>query len=170
MSKKNKTDFQLNDFVVYPLHGIGVLEKIVDGENGEDKLFKIKFVDSQMMVTIPEKSILEMNIRKTVNKSEIKKIIDDLSTFPPKPDTDWRARFKETFNKLKSGNINETALITKELFVRSTTKPLSMIERKQFDSAFEMLVKEISISTGSSVEEVSSLLISKLQKLVAQKE
>lgn len=156
------------DFLVYPVHGIGVLEKIL--EQNKKKFYKIKFVESQMVVTIPEESLEEMNIRKTVKKTEIKKIIDNLSKKPLKSDKDWRSRFKDTFAKLKLGDINETASITKELFVRSVDKPLSTIERKQFETAFGLLAKEISISTGSAEEEVHSLLTAKLQKLVSQKE
>lgn len=170
MSDKANLDLKEKDHLVYPVHGIGILEKITVNRETKEKIYKIKFVDSQMMVTIPESSLIEMNIRKTVKKSEIKNIIDDLSQLPKKSDKDWRARFKETFAKLKTGNIGETTLIVKELFVRSSHKPLSMIERKQFETAFGMLVKEIAISTDSEEEEVYALLTSKLQKLVNQKE
>jgi RNA polymerase-interacting CarD/CdnL/TRCF family regulator len=149
MLKKEISDLKINDFLVYPLHGIGCLEKIIIDKKTKEKFYKVKFVDSQMIITIPEKSISEMNIRKIVNKTEIKKIINNLSKFPKNTEKDWRIRFKDTFVKLKSGDINEMALITKELFVRSNQKPLSMIERKQFETAFNMLVKEIAISTQS---------------------
>lgn len=170
MSVKSKVEFKEKDFVVYPVHGIGILEKITVNKEAKEKIYKIKFVESQMVITIPENSLVEMNIRKTVKKSEIKKIIDSLSKLPKKSDKDWRVRFKETFAKLKTGNINETALIVKELFVRSNVKPLSMIEKNQFETAFGMLVKEISISTNSKEDEVYALLTSKLQKLVNKKE
>lgn len=170
MSVKSKVEFKEKDFVVYPVHGIGILEEITVNKETKEKIYKIKFVESQMVITIPENSLVEMNIRKTVKKSEIKKIIDSLSKLPKKSDKDWRVRFKETFAKLKTGNINETALIVKELFVRSNTKPLSMIEKNQFETAFGILVKEISISTNSKEDEVYALLTSKLQKLVNKKE
>ena len=76
-------------------------------------------------------------------------------------------RFQHNIKKLKSGDPQELANLVKELFVRNKKKSLSIIERKQFENAFQMLIKEVSIATNASEEEVNSLLSSKLDELVA---
>ena len=79
-------------------------------------------------------------------------------------------RFRNNIQKLKSGAPRQLADLVKELFVRNKKKSLSIIERKQFENAFQMLIKEVTIATRSSEEEVNSFLSSKLDCLVVEKE
>ena len=160
---------KVNDYVVYPLHGIGVVKEILVNDQNE-KIYKIELEDAGMTVSIPFKSIKDMGLRGIVRKDEIDEIVKSFTSEPEKRSEDnWRVRFRTNIQKLKSGDPKQLADLIKELFVRNKRKSLSIIERRQFENAFQMLVKEVAISTSSSEEEVNTFLFSKLDTLVDDK-
>ncbi len=155
---------KVNDYVVYPLHGIGILTEVIENEEKE-KLYKIKLQESDMSISLPLKSVGEAGLRKIISKEDISKVIDNFSTRPASSEDNWRIRFQENIKKLKSGSIENTITLIKQLFIRNKRKTLSTIERKQFESAFEMIIKEVSLASKTSKEQVTSLLSSKLDEL-----
>ena len=65
MSKSNKKEFQPNDFVVYPAHGVG---KIVNVETQEVagfelELFVIAFEKDKMTLRVPTHKATEVGMR-----------------------------------------------------------------------------------------------------------
>ncbi len=156
--------FKKNDYVVYPLHGIGKLESIE--KKGEESIFKIRLKESQMLISLPYKSVKQIGIRKVVAKDDVKKIITDLSKKPEDLEDNWRLRFQKNIIKLKKGDVDSMISLIKELYLRSRKKPLSMIEKRQFESSYNLLVKEISLVTSYDEKETNSLVASELEKLL----
>ncbi len=156
--------FKLGEYIVYPFHGIG---KLVSIEKKKDKeIYKIRLEESQLMITIPSKSVKMMGIRKIISKTEVKKIIASLSKKPESYEDNWRLRFQKNIEKLKKGDIESMVSLIKELYVKSKKKPLSMIEKKQYEDSYKLLVYEISLTMKSKEKETSSLVSKELDKLV----
>ncbi|BBM89729.1 RNA polymerase-binding transcription factor CarD [Spirochaetota bacterium] len=155
---------EINDYVVYPLHGIGVITEIFSNENDE-KLYKIKLKESDMSISLPVKSVSGAGVRKIITKEDIANVIANFSIRPAGTEDNWRFRFQENIKKLKSGNIENSITLIKQLFLRNKRKALSTIERKQFENAFEMLIKEVAIASETNEKQVTSLLSSKLDEL-----
>ena len=160
---------KVNDYVVYPLHGVGILREIETNEDNE-KIYKIELEEVGMTISIPDKSVKDMGLRNIIKKEELDEIVASFAEQPTCNEENWRVRFRNNIQKLKSGDPRQLADLVKELFVRNKKKSLSIIERKQFENAFQMLIKEVTIATRSSEEEVNSFLSSKLDCLVAEKE
>ena len=156
--------FKENDYVVYPLHGIGKLESIE--KKGEKSIFRIKLKESQMLISLPYESVKQIGIRKVIDKDDVKEIIADLSKKPEDLEDNWRLRFQKNIVKLKRGDIVSMVSLIKELYIRSRKKPLSMIEKRQFENSYNLLVKEISLVTDHDEKETSSLVASELEKLL----
>ena len=165
-----KTPFKVKDEVVYPLHGVGVIESTFEKELDDKnvKFFKVFLKDSGMSISIPVGTAPQMGLRKIIKRSEIAKILKNLSIFPRKIEENWKVRFQENIDKLKTGDINNIAAVVKELFIRNKIKNLSVMERKQYENAYKMLVKEIAISDKASEEEVNSIVSGKLDILATK--
>lgn len=56
----------------------------------------------------------------------------------------WKGRYKEHLNLMKTGSLEDMALVLKSLFYLNLIKPLSFREKKMMEKAKEMLVSEIS--------------------------
>lgn len=160
---------KVNDYVVYPMHGVGILKEIEVNEENE-KIYKIELREAGMIISIPSKSVKEMGLRGIVKKKELDAIVASFSEPPVFKEENWRMRFRTNVQKLKSGEPMQLADLVKELFVRNKKKALSTIERKQFENAFQMLSKEIAITMSSTESEVSAYLSSKLDSLVSEEQ
>ena len=161
-------NFKINEHVVYPLHGVGLIEEInkraLKGE--QKKFYRIKLKDSGMIISIPTENAASMGLRHIIKKEDIKNVIKTLSEYPNNIEENWKLRFQENISKLKTGKIKNIVDVVKELFVRNKTKSLSVMERKQFENAYRMLIKELSISGETNEEEINSIISDKLDSLV----
>ena len=159
--------FKVKEHVVYPLHGIGTIENIFekDIEKAKTVFYRIKLKDTGMVVSLPIDKATGMGLRRVIHKNKIKDIINKLSDSPGEIEENWKLRFQENINKLKTGAIENIVSVVKELFVRNKIKSLSIMERKQFENAYQMLVKEISLSGDTNEEEVNSIVSNKLDTL-----
>lgn len=159
--------FKVDDHIVYPLNGVGVIQNTFDREvNGKEiKFFKLKMQDNGMFISIPADKAEELGLRKVIKKKEINTILEELSIYPTKIEENWKLRYQENIDKLKSGEMSSIVTVVKELYVRNKIKNLSIMERKQYESAFKMLVKEIAIASKSSEEDANNLISEKLDQL-----
>lgn len=82
---------------------------------------------------------------------------------------DWKIRYQNNMNKIKSGSIYEVADVCRNLFRRANGKELSIMERKLYENAYNLVKTEIALSKGVPQEEagniVSDILASSVQPL-----
>ncbi len=159
-----KALFKVNDYVVYPLHGIGIVSNVFPGESEEER-YRIKLIDSNMIIEIPGKSVEQTGLRKIITKSKIKGVIDSFSEPPSSSQENWRIRLQDNIEKLKSGNVEPMITLIKQLFLRNKQRSLSAIERSQYENAFKNIVREVSIVMKSDEKAVNQMLSSKLNEL-----
>lgn len=72
----------------------------------------------------------------------------------------WKGRYKEHLNYMKSGLMLDMAFVLKQLYYLNLIKPLSFREKKMMEKAKELIVSEIS--------EVSSLPSSVIEQKVME--
>jgi CarD family transcriptional regulator len=152
--------FKVGDKIVYPMHGVGTVDSIEKKEvlGHKAEFFIIKIVNNGMKVMIPVKNAGTVGIRSVVPKSEIKKILELLKKTDIKIEEDWKIRYENNVNKVKSGNILEVAEVARDLFRRGKEKELSIMERKLYESAYGLLVHEIAMSKNIDVEEAGNIV------------
>ena len=162
-----KNTFKINDKVVYPLHGVGVIDSTYEREvkDVKTKFYKIRMQESEMFISVPFENAEDMGLRKVIDKQDIDRVLRKLTILPKLIEDNWKLRYQENIEKLKSGKATSIATVVKELFLRNKIKSLSIMERKQYENAYKMLVKEISISGKTEEQEVSNLISSKLDTL-----
>ena len=164
--------FKINDNVVYPLHGIGVVDSTYERQMKESvtKFYKIKMKDSDMFISVPFKTAKEVGLRRIMDEYEIDQVLKKLSSLPDIIEENWKTRYQENIEKLKSGKATNIATVIKELYLRNKVKSLSIMEKKQYENAYKMLVKEISISKKAEETDVSHLISNKLDALAEKME
>jgi CarD family transcriptional regulator len=63
----------------------------------------------------------------------------------------WNRRYREYMDKIKTGSLYEVAEVFRDLSLLKGTKDLSFGERKLYDTAHTLLIKEL--STARKVDE-----------------
>lgn len=148
--------FNLGDHVVCPGHGVGQICSLDTKElNGEQKSFYIiKVVSNGMKVMIPTES--KDGVRALVASTEINGVFELLKDQNVKVDqSTWNRRHREYTLKVKTGSLLEIADVLRQLLLLKMTKKLSFGERKMLDQCKELIVKEISLASGTAEGSVS---------------
>lgn len=161
---KSKT-FQVDQKVVYPSQGVGVIKEIIQKKFKDTKIpYYIIYIEvTDMTIMVPVDKAIELGIRPTVSRDEANKALDLISEdYDPIP-TDWKMRYQMNLELLKKGSIRDIASIVRSLYHRSKVKELPILERKLYDSALKLLEDEVSISLRKSREEVQNMIFSRLE-------
>ncbi len=167
--RKEVREFHVGDLAVYPAHGVGRIEaienKIVNGEKHD--FYIIKVLENGMVIMIPTWNVDSVGLRDVISEGEVPKIYDFMKSKKETPiDTQtWNRRYRDYMDKIKTGSLYDVAEVFRDLYLLKLTKDLSFGERKLFDTAQTLLVKELSTARNTSEDkifsEIESLFISK---------
>ena len=147
---------KVGDKVVYPNQGLGVVEDIREQlYNGERfKIFHLRILCNNTLVLVPSASAQEIGIRRPNSNAAIKDVFSFIRNGEVDIRTNWKGRYKEHLNLMKSGNLLDLALVLKSLYCLSRIKPLSVREKKMMEKARELIVSEVSEATDLSARRV----------------
>jgi CarD family transcriptional regulator len=159
--------FQIGDKVVYPNQGVGIVEQISTRNlTGNPEVFYLlKLGTSSMRVMVPLGSVANVGLRRVTKNSEIGGILEYLTTGNSKSATDWKGRFKENSEKMRSGSLMQVAEVLKALIILNQAKPLSFREKKMLDRSWQLLVDEVAVARGQAKTSVETLLVKSLSKV-----
>ncbi len=142
--------FKVGDLAVYPAQGVGVIEAIENQEimGSEQTFYVMKILDSNMKIMIPRNGATSVGLRVLITKDEIPRVYDILKERDVIVDKQtWNKRYKEYWEKIKTGSAYEIAKVLRDLLRLKVDKDLSFGERKMMDTAKNLLIKEISIAS-----------------------
>lgn len=74
--------FHIGDKVVYPNHGVGIIEQISSRTMGTtvEKFYLLKIAASSLKVMVPFANVNSVGMRPVVRNGEVEKIVDYLSS------------------------------------------------------------------------------------------
>jgi CarD family transcriptional regulator len=99
-----------------------------------------------------------------VRNNEIQKILDYLSDGNGDSAADWKDRFKENSDRMRTGSLLEVAAVLKSLLMLKETKGLSFREKKMLERARYLLVSELAMAKNCEEASVEDLLARTLSK------
>ncbi|MBN2282607.1 MAG: CarD family transcriptional regulator [Deltaproteobacteria bacterium] len=144
--------FKIGDMAVYPAHGVGIIEAIENKEimGSKQHFYVMKILGNNAKIMIPQNGAESVGLREVISAKEIPKIFEILKEKDIIVDKQtWNKRYKEYWEKIKTGSVYEIARVLRDLLTLKCDKDLSFGERKMMDTAKNLLVKEISIATKS---------------------
>src|SRR6202047_1742449 len=146
-------DYKIGDKVVYPNHGVGLVEQISYGVlNGRtERYFMIRIVSSGLRVMVPQSNAETVGLRSVIRNAESTKVLGFLEKGKLNSHHDWKHRFKENSERMRTGSLLEVAVVLKGLVSLSRSKPLSFREKKMLERAKYLLVSEL--ATGGHTSE-----------------
>ena len=158
--------FHIGERVVYPNHGVAVVENISARSFGSqfERFYLLRINASKLTVMVPFSHVENVGLRKVTKTNEISKVLMFLSTGKPKSCQDWKDRFKENSDKMRVGSILETAEVLKCLLIIQKDKPLSFREKKMLDRARHMVLTEVATARCVSEDAAIEILNEALAK------
>ena len=158
--------FHIGDKVVYPNHGVGIIEQISSRTIGAsvEKFYLLKIKSSSLKVMVPFHNVNSVGLRRVVRNGEIQKILDFLTDGECENNADWKYRFKENSERMRTGSLLEVAAVLKGLLLLNTSKPLSFREKKMLERARYLLVSELAMAKNCEELQIEELLSKALSK------
>ena len=162
----NAQVFHIGDKVVYPNHGVGIIEQISSRTIGTtmERFYLLKIAASSLKVMIPFSNVGNVGMRPVVRNGEVQKIVDYLSTGECINAADWKDRFKENSERMRTGSLSDVAMVLKSLLILAQAKSLSFREKKMLERARYLLVSEIAISRNCDETLIEEALTKALTK------
>lgn len=153
--------FSIGDKVVYPMQGIGVIERI------EDKLFSgknreyiiVKILSNNLEIMIPSDKVSNSNLRKICDNSTLDDILFNISDNNNELESiTAKERYQTNMTKVKSGELKDSAEVVYELILMNKEKSLNSSEKQLFNTARKFLVEEVSLIKNISETEAIDFL------------
>ena len=163
-------DYKIGDKVVYPNHGVGLVEQISYGVlNGRtERYFMIRIVSSGLRVMVPQSNADIVGLRSVIRSNDATKVLGFLETGKLNSHHDWKHRFKENSERMRTGSLLEVAVVLKSLVSLSRSKPLSFREKKMLERAKYLLVSELATVRNTTEQTVETNIVRALAKAKLQ--
>jgi CarD family transcriptional regulator len=162
-----KHEFKVGDFVVYPTHGVGRIQKIDEQEVAGMKLelFVIGFEKDKMILRVPTMKAKAVGMRKLSSPDVVATALNTLKGRARIKRTMWSRRAQEYEAKINSGDLVSIAEVVRDLH-RATGQPeQSYSERQLYEAALARMAREVAaierIDEPSAVKRVESALVKK---------
>lgn len=115
----------------------------------------MKVLENGMVIMIPTWNVESVGLRDVIGKKEVPKIMEVIQSKRELAidNQTWNRRYREYMDKIKTGSLYEVAEVFRDLSLLKLTKDLSFGERKLYDTAHTLLIKEL--STAKQMDEKS---------------
>ncbi len=138
--------FEVGDKVIYPNHGLGIVERI------EDKtilgttcgFYHLRIVANETTVLVPVTNVDGVGLRRAISDEEVERLFGLLGDGKIDNHQNWKGRFKDNSDKMRSGSIYEVADVLKSLTFLAKSKSLSFREKRMLDRAKFLIISEVS--------------------------
>jgi CarD family transcriptional regulator, regulator of rRNA transcription len=136
--------FRKGDLVVYPTHGIGVVDHIRVEEIGGQKLnwIKISFTENRMSLRIPVRKAKDIGLRRPVSRQAFTEVLAIIRGRPHANRIVWTKRALEYQGKINSGSVKALAEVVRDLRPALDGSESSFSRRNLFESAIDRLAAE----------------------------
>jgi CarD family transcriptional regulator len=158
--------FRLNEFVVYPAHGVGQIVAIEEQEVAGFKLelFVISFSKDKLTLRVPTSKVSGVGMRKISDPDTARRSLEILTGRARVKRTMWSRRAQEYETKINSGDINAIAEVVRDLYRSEAQPEQSYSERQLYEAALDRMVREIAAVQKSNEIDALKAVEAQLQK------
>jgi CarD family transcriptional regulator len=158
--------FKLEEFIVYPAHGVGQIVAIDEQEVAGFKLelYVISFAKDKMTLKVPTPKVVSVGMRKLAEPALVQKALDVLTGRARIKRTMWSRRAQEYEAKINSGDIIAISEVIRDLYRSEAQPEQSYSERQLYEAALDRMAREIGAVQQLTETETLKLIESQLQK------
>jgi len=162
--------FKTGDLLIYPTQGLAEVQGIEKKAFGGDSVnfYILRIISKNLAIMVPVANEERIGLRKIVNEEVVPGVIETLCAPCETHYSQWHHRYTDNFEKLKSGLINQTAEVVRDLFTLKQKKNLAIKESRMMDTAMELLVAEIAASKDIPEQAADEMIQDALGKLASQ--
>jgi len=163
--------FQVGDKVIYPNHGLGIVERI------ETKtimgttcgFYQLRMVANDTTVLVPVSNVSDVGLRRAVGGDEVSRLFSLLGDGNIDSQQNWKGRFKDNSDRMRTGSLYDVVEVLKSLTFLAKSKTLSFREKRMLDRARFLVVSEIAEVTHEPLPLIEEKVTTALDSCIATK-
>ena len=143
--RRSALGFRVNEHIVYPAHGVGLIVEISEQEIAgmSLELFVINFEKEKMVLRVPIDKAEQTGMRKLADNKVMDGAIRTLKGRARIKRTMWSRRAQEYEAKINSGDLIAIAEVVRDLFRNENQPEQSYSERQLYEAALERMAREV---------------------------
>ena len=149
--QRDDDPFRQGDFVVYPTHGVGKIDRIgtehIAGH--ELDLIYISFDENKMTLRVPIAQARATGLRKLATPEAMAQVMKILAGRPRVSRMMWAKRAQEFQAKINSGDLKSLAEVVRDLQSAANGSAPSYSQRNLFEMAIDRLAGEFAGVAGT---------------------
>jgi CarD family transcriptional regulator len=147
--------FEIGDKVIYPNHGLGVIERIETKTiMGTTCGFYQLRMAGETTVFVPVDNVDGVGLRRAITDDEVERLFSLLGDGKIDSHQNWKGRFKDNSDRMRTGSIYDVVEVLKSLTFLAKSKSLSFREKRMLDRAKFLVVSEITEVMGEKTAAV----------------
>lgn len=158
--------FKVGEKIVYPNHGVTIVEQVGETSlNGLNSIFyNLRLLANNSRLMVPVHNTDRVGLRPLYRQKEMKNVLSLLEQRVNSAARDWKDRYRDNVEKMKTGRLEDVADVLKNLNQVAKRKSLSFREKKMYDRAKYLLVSEVAIVKEIPDKEAEALIEKLLTK------
>ena len=149
-----KKIYKINDYVIYPKHGVGKIVSVEKAKIGDIQITFYKMIIERENLTLSIPLNQQSHLRSVSSINQINKAISILKSKPRIKRTMWSRRAQEYDQKINSGKFYELAEVVRDLNKRTDTiAEQSYSERLLFEKAYDRFRSELEVVLGTKAQQ-----------------
>ena len=147
--------FEIGDKVIYPNHGLGVIERIETKTiMGTTCGFYQLRMANETTVFVPVDNVDGVGLRRAITDDEVERLFSLLGDGKIDSHQNWNGRFKDNSDRMRTGSIYDVVEVLKSLTSLAKGKSLSFREKRMLDRAKFLVVSEITEVLGQKTPDI----------------
>ena len=153
--RRSANGFRINEFIVYPAHGVGQIIDIADQEIAgmSLELFVVNFEKEKMVLRVPLDKAKQVGMRKLADGEVMEGAMKTLRGRARIKRTMWSRRAQEYEAKINSGDLIAIAEVVRDLFRNENQPEQSYSERQLYEAALERMAREVATVNKTTDDE-----------------
>lgn len=173
--KKAKVSFKVNDYVVYPAHGVGkvtgIEQEVIAGFDIE--VYVVAFEQDKMVLRVPTAKAATSGMRGLSNELVLKDAYTTLRGRPRIKRTMWSRRAQEYEAKINSGDLVLVTEVVRDLHRMEEQPEQSYSERQLYEIALDRMVREVAaikkMTRSAAMDDIIDVMQTARRKAAAKK-
>ncbi len=157
--------FRKGDYVVYPAHGVGKVDRIGTEVIAGHRLnlIQVSFAENRMTLRIPAAQARVAGLRKLATPEAIAQALATLRGRPRVSRLMWAKRAQEYLAKINSGDLHALAEVVRDLQAAGDGSGSSFSQRNLFELAIDRLAAEFAVvfrtDKAAALERITQALV-----------
>ena len=124
---------------------------------------------SETLVLVPVDNVEGVGLRRAIPDGDVKKLYTLIGNGKIDNHLNWKGRFKDNSDKMRTGSIYDVVDVLKNLNFLSTSKHLSFREKRMLDRARFLVVSEISEVSSETTDAVDGKVAKALDRCLVNR-